>query len=67
MKWLADIVGVILTLVGIWWILQGTGMVPVGFMAHQIQWAIIGLVAGIVGIGLLVYANRRQGRRYPGT
>lgn len=61
MKWIADIAGVIMTLLGIWWILQGTGIVPVGFMARQGQWAIIGLVLGIVGAGLLVYVNWRPG------
>lgn len=61
MKWIASIVGAILTLIGIFWILQGTGIVPIGLMAHQSQWTIIGLVLGIVGIGLVVYVNRRPG------
>ncbi len=63
MKWIGDIVGIVLTLVGLFWILQGTGIVPLGFMAHQLQWAIIGLVLGVVGIGLLVYVNSRPGGR----
>ncbi len=66
MKWIGDIVGVLLTLLGIFWILQGTGIVPLGFMAHQIQWAIIGLVVGVVGVGLLVYTNRRPGQSRAG-
>lgn len=61
MKLIGDIVGVILTVIGIFWILQGTGIVPMGFMANQGQWAIIGFVVGIVGVGLLVYINRRPG------
>ena len=61
MKWMGDIVGAILALIGLFWILQGTGIVPVGFMARQGQWAIIGLVVGLVGAGLLVYVNRRPG------
>jgi hypothetical protein len=61
MKWLGDIVGIILTLIGIFWILQGTGIVPIGAMARQGQWAIIGLGLGIVGVGLLVYIHRRPG------
>ncbi len=63
MKWVADIIGLGLTLLGLFWIVQGTGVVPVGFMANQVQWAVIGLVVGIVGIGLLVYVNRRPGSR----
>ncbi len=61
MKMIGDLVGVILALLGLFWILQGIGVVPVGFMAHQIQWAIIGLVLAIVGIGLVLFVNRRTG------
>jgi hypothetical protein len=61
MKLIADIIGGILTLLGIWWILQGTNIVPMGVMAGQSQWAIIGFVVGIVGVGLLVFVNRRPG------
>ena len=67
MKLIADIVGVILTLLGIWWILQGTNIVPMGVMAGQSQWAIIGLVVGIVGVGLLVFVNRRPGNTRRGA
>jgi uncharacterized membrane protein HdeD (DUF308 family) len=62
MKWIANIIGVIVTLIGIFWILQGTNMIPTGFMAGQSRWAVIGSVVGIVGISLLVYVNRRAGR-----
>ncbi len=61
MKWVADIIGLGLTLLGLFWILQGTGVVPVGFMANQTQWAVIGLILGVIGAGLLVYVNRRSG------
>jgi len=60
MKWIASIIGVILTVIGIFWILQGTGIVPIGLMARQSQWTIIGLVMGIVGLGLVVYVNRKS-------
>ena len=61
MKWIANIIGVILTLIGIFWILQGTNIVPVGVMAGQNRWLVIGSVVGIAGIGLLVYVNLRAG------
>jgi hypothetical protein len=61
MRWIGNIIGVILTLLGILWILQGVNILRTGFMAGQSQWAVIGLVVGIVGIGLLVYVNRRPG------
>ena len=61
MKWIANSIGLILTLIGIFWILQGTNLIPFGGMAGQSQWIVIGSVVGIVGIGLLVYVNLRAG------
>jgi hypothetical protein len=61
MRRIANLFGVILTLLGILWILQGTNIIPTGVMAGQTQWAIIGFVVGIVGVGLLAYINRRPG------
>lgn len=62
MKWLLDIVGIIVALLGVLWILQGTNIVPVGFMAGQMQYALLGIIAVVVGVGLIVFANRRQAR-----
>ncbi len=59
MKWLLDILGAVLALLGIWWILQGTNIVPVGFMAGHAQYAVLGLITALIGVGLVVYANRR--------
>jgi hypothetical protein len=61
MKWIANIIGVIVTLIGIFWILQGTNIIPTGFMAGQSRWVVIGSVVGIAGISLLVYVNRQAG------
>lgn len=60
MKWLLNIVGVILAALGILWILQGTNVLPGGLMGGHIQYAFLGLVALIVGIVLLFVANRRR-------
>ena len=60
MKWIANGIGVILTLIGIFWILQGANIIPTGFMAGQRQWVAIGSVLGIAGIGLLVYVKQRN-------
>ncbi len=60
MKWLMSIVGILLVLLGILWILQGINVVRVGFMAGHLQYAAIGLVAAIAGLGLLLLANRRS-------
>ena len=58
MRWIVNTIGVILTLIGIFWVLQGTNIIPTGFMAGQRQWVVIGSVVGIAGIGLLIYVNR---------
>ncbi len=60
MKWILTIVGVILILLGGVWILQGVNVLPVGFMAGQMQWALYGAVLAVVGIGLLVFSRRRR-------
>jgi hypothetical protein len=64
MTWLKGIVGVVCVLVGLGWIGQGTNLLPVGFMAGQAMWAIIGLVLVVVGGWLLwslVRARRLRG------
>ena len=58
MRWIENIIGAILTLIGIFWILQGTNIVPVGVMAGQSRWLVIGSVVVIAGIALLIYVNR---------
>jgi glucose dehydrogenase len=49
MTWVKGIVGVVLVLIGLVWIGQGTGLLPGSFMTGQRQWAVIGLVLLIVG------------------
>ncbi len=60
MRVVLSILGVLLALVGIVWILQGFNILLGSFMSGQILYAILGLVLAIIGIGLLVYANRRR-------
>jgi len=60
MRIILSIVGVLLALMGAVWFLQGINILPGSFMTGQIQWAIIGAIAAIIGIGLLVFANRRK-------
>ncbi len=60
MKWVLRIVGVVLALLGALWFLQGIDVVPVGFMAGHIQYAVLGAGAVIVGFGLILFTNRRQ-------
>ena len=60
MKQILNIVGTLFVVIGIFWILKGTNIVKTGAMAGQSQWAIIGVVVGLVGIGVLVFGNRRR-------
>ena len=60
MKWVLNILGVLLFLMGTVWILQGTGLYPVGFMAHQMKYTYAGIVIDLVAIGLFFLANRRR-------
>ena len=60
MKMVLTIVGVILILMGGVWILQGVNILQVGFMAGQMQYALLGAIVVIVGIGLVAFAQRRR-------
>jgi hypothetical protein len=55
-----SIVGVLVTLMGLGWFLQGINILPGSFMTGQPQWAIYGAIAMIIGVLLLVFANRRR-------
>ena len=59
MKWFLDILGGLLTLVGLVWILQGLNVLPGSFMSGQSLYAVLGLVLAVIGGTLLFLANRR--------
>jgi hypothetical protein len=67
MKWILNAVAGLFILMGIVWTLQGINILPGSFMTGQIEWAIYGIIAIIVGGGLLVLTNRRQGGNPPST
>ncbi len=58
MKLILIIVGVLLILFGIVWFLQGINVLPGSFMSGQLRFAILGIVAAIIGIGLIIYSRR---------
>ena len=60
MKLILTIVGVLVILMGGIWILQGFNVLPVGFMAGQMQYALLGAILVIVGLGLVVFSRRRR-------
>ncbi len=59
LKGLLLAVGVLAVLLGVWWIFQGTGLVPVGFMANNMQWAYRGAVLVVFG-AVAAYFSRRM-------
>jgi len=54
------VLGVLLVLIGCVWILQGINVLPGSFMTGQMQWAVYGAVAVVIG-ALLIVASRRKG------
>jgi hypothetical protein len=67
MRIILNIVGVLMTLMGAIWFLQGINILPGSFMTGQIRWAVYGGVTAFVGLGLLVAANRRRQGVSPGS
>jgi hypothetical protein len=62
MRIVLTIGGVLLTLMGVIWCLQGLNVLPGSFMTGQIRWAVYGCIAAVVGLGVIVVANRRRPR-----
>jgi hypothetical protein len=60
MKWLLYILGALLVLVGGFWFLQGIDVIPIGMMAGQPQYALLGAVVALLGFGLIVLVYRRS-------
>lgn len=60
MAWAMLIGGLALDLIGTIWILQGLNILPGSFMTGQPFWAGAGMVAMIVGLGLLLLGIRRR-------
>jgi hypothetical protein len=59
MKIALSILGVLMILAGVVWILQGFNVLLGSMMSGHMEYAILGLVVGVIGVGLLIYANRR--------
>ena len=62
MKIALNVVGVLLVLAGGIWFLQGINVLPGSFMSGQSQWAVRGGIAALVGVGVLLWANRKRQR-----
>jgi hypothetical protein len=58
------LIGIILVLMGVGWIGQGTGYFPYpsySFMINDATWAYIGSLTAVVGLILIVASRRRAG------
>lgn len=60
MRVFGNILGGLLIVMGTIWILQGVNILPGSFMTGQIVWAWRGAFAAVVGILLILLANRRR-------
>jgi hypothetical protein len=47
-------------LVGVVWVGQGIGLIGGSIMTNDPKWAVIGAVMIVVGVGLVVWDNRRR-------
>lgn len=54
------VLGVVLTVVGAVWTLQGLGVVGGSFMTGATIWAVIGPVTALTGLGIAVTGLRRR-------
>jgi len=59
LKWISIVVGVLLALIGLIWTLQGINVLGGSFMSGQPFWAVMGVIAIVVGIGLVIFGARR--------
>ena len=60
MKIFLDILGTLLILAGGTFFLQGINILPGSYMTGDPQWAINGGIMIVVGIGLIIWAQRRK-------
>jgi hypothetical protein len=58
MRWIRAIGGALLTLVGLLWILQGVNVMHGSGMSGHGQYAVLGIIVGLIGIWLLQGAIR---------
>lgn len=60
--WSRGIAGLLICLVGIVWIAQGTNVLRGSGMSGHGVWALVGVVAVVLGVALLIWAWKIRGR-----
>lgn len=58
MATIVRVLGVLLSLAGIVWILQGVNILPGSFMTGQTKWAVYGAITLVIGIALFMWGSR---------
>ncbi|TLZ68702.1 MAG: hypothetical protein E6K12_00525 [Methanobacteriota archaeon] len=58
MRIIAVVFGVLITLAGIVWALQGLGVIPGSFMSNNPPWIWIGGATALVGVALVAFGLR---------
>jgi hypothetical protein len=59
MRIVLSVSGVLMVLMGSIWFLQGINILPGSFMTGQLRWAVYGGIAVLLGLAVLIRANRR--------
>jgi hypothetical protein len=60
-----NVAGIVAVLMGTIWFLQGINILPGSFMTGQMRWAVYGGIAVVLGLVVLIRANRRAITRRP--
>jgi uncharacterized membrane protein len=60
LKIFLNVVAVLFVLFGTGWFLQGINVLPGSVMSGQTQWVINGAIIFVLGVGLLIWNNRRK-------
>jgi len=60
MRIVSNILAVLFLVIGCVFFLQGISILPGSFMTGSAKWAVIGGIGIVVGISLLLSANRRK-------
>ena len=60
MRALLTVLGGAMILSGTVWFFQGIGVLPGSFMSGQVQWAVYGGLAVILGSGVVYFARRKK-------
>jgi hypothetical protein len=61
MRVLSSIIGLLMIAMGSVWILQGFNLAfRRGFMVGDRHWVVYGAILAVVGIGQVIWSNRRQ-------